>query len=212
MSQKGDKKTPTIILHVKSSEHVLVAPALQLLACWYWNFLMVPRAYYLVGCFCDVFILLCSVAGLFTTYCIFIIRYFVTLHWIWCLYHSYVGEVVRFKIFWHHNGPFGSSSSHYSYFFKGARRSFSGLTCCLRLFRMLGFDRFCISFSFLAKWSPYFSWCGGTCKDQYLSLLGSITGYLCDVTLSCLITCFAFWKSSGAIISLNIVFFDGPTS
>jgi hypothetical protein len=72
--------------------------------------------------------------------------------------------VLRVKILWQHNGPFGSLSSHYSYFFKGARPSFSGLMCYPRFLRMLGFDRSCISFSFLARWSFYSSWCGGKCK------------------------------------------------
>jgi len=118
--------------------------------------------------------------------------------------------VLKVKIFWHHNGPFGSLSNHYSSFFKWARSSLTGLMCCPHFFRVFGFDRSCISFSFLARWSFYFSWCGGTCKDRYLSLPSSTTRYMCNVTWSCLITCFAFEKSSGAILFSNAVFFDGP--
>ncbi len=35
--------------------------------------------------------------------------------------------VLKVKILWHHNGTFGSLSSHYSYLFKGARPSLSAL-------------------------------------------------------------------------------------
>jgi hypothetical protein len=97
-----------------------------------------------------------------------------------------------------------------SFFFRGARPSFNGSTCCPRLFRMLGFDRSCISFLFLVRWSPYSSWCSDTCKYRYLSLIGRITRYPCDVTWSNLITCLAFWKYSIATLFSNAVFFDEP--
>ncbi len=67
------------------------------------------------------------------------------------LYHSYVRKAIRIKILQHHSGPFGSSLSHSSSIFKGAKPSLSGLTCCPRLFRMLGFDRSYTSLLFLAK-------------------------------------------------------------
>jgi hypothetical protein len=79
-----------------------------------------------------------------------------------------------------------------------------------RYFRILGFDHFCTSFLFLARWSPYSSWCGGTCKDQYLSILGHTMKYLCDVSWGHLITCLVFQEISNAILSSNAVLFDGP--
>jgi len=79
-----------------------------------------------------------------------------------------------------------------------------------RYFRILGFDHLCISFLFLARWSPYSSWCGGTCKDLYLSILGHTMRYLCDVTWGHLITCLVFQESSNVILFSNVVLFDGP--
>jgi len=136
--------------------------------------------------------------------------YFVMLYRVWCSYHNYVKKTMKVKILWHHKAPFGSSLGHSSYFFKRVRLSLNTLMCCPCLFRMLGFDRSCISLSFPTRWSPYFSWCSGTCKDWYLSLLGCIMGYLCNVTWSCLIKCLTFQKFSGAILSSNAIFFDGP--
>jgi hypothetical protein len=92
------------------------------------------------------------------------------------------------------------------------RPSFSGLTCYSRLLRMLGFDCSYINFSFLVGGLPYSFWCGGTCKDQYLSLLGNTTKYLCDVTWGHPITCLAFRDFSGAILFSNVVLFYGPTT
>jgi hypothetical protein len=162
--------------------------------------------------FTMLFTLLCPSAKLLTTYYISITRYLATLYRIWCSYHSYVIKVINVRILWHHIGPFGSLSCHSSYFFKAARPSLSGLTCCPCLFRMLSFDHSCISFLFLVKWSPYSSWCDGTCKDQYLSLPGHTMGYSCVVTWSHPITCLAFQKFSSAILSSNIIFFDGRTT
>jgi hypothetical protein len=90
--------------------------------------------------------------------------------------------------------------------------SFSGLTWYSHLFKMLGFDCSYINLSFIVGGSPYFFWCGGTCRDQYLSLPGNITKYLCDVTWGHPITCLTFQNSSGAILSSNAVLFDGPTT
>ncbi len=133
------------------------------------------------------------------------------LYQVWCLYHSYVRKAIKVTILWHHSGPLGSSSSHSSYFFRGARPSFS-VRCAALVFSMLGFDWSYISLSFPTRWSPFSSWCGGTCRNWYLSFPTCITGYLCVVTWGRLITCLAFWKSSSAIISPNAVFFGGPTS
>jgi hypothetical protein len=146
------------------------------------------------------------------TYYISITKYLAALYQVWCLYHSFVRKAIRVKILWHHSGPFGSSSSHSSYFFRGVRPSFSGLTCCPHLFRMLGFDRSCISLLFPVGWSPFSSWCNGTCKDQYLSLLGCTIGYPCIVTWGHPITCLAFRKFNNAILFSNEFFFDGPTT
>jgi len=82
--------------------------------------------------------------------------YLVALYRIWCSYHIYVRKAIRFKILWHHSEPFGSSLGHSSYFFKGVRPSFNGLTCCPHLYRMLGFDHFCINILFPTRWSLYF--------------------------------------------------------
>jgi hypothetical protein len=149
---------------------------------------------------------------LLTTYCISITRYLVVLYWIWCSYHNYVKKAIRVRILWHHGGPFGLLLGHSSYFFLGVKPSFSGSTSYPRLFKMLGFDRIYTSFSFLIGWSPYSFWCGGTCKDWYLSLLGCITRYPCVITWSCLITCLAFRKSNSVVLSSNVIFFDGPTT
>jgi hypothetical protein len=92
------------------------------------------------------------------------------------------------------------------------RPSFSGPTCYSHLLRMLGFDCSYTIFSFLVGGSPYFFWCGGTCRDQYLSLPSNTTKYPCDVTWGHSITCFAFRNSSGAILSSNLLLFDGPTA
>jgi hypothetical protein len=107
--------------------------------------------------------------------------------------------------------PLGSSLGHCSCFFRGARHSLSGLTCCPWPFRMFGFHCSYINISFPTWWSLYSSWCNGTCKDWYLSFLGHITKYLCIVTWGCPITCLAFWKCYSVIISPNVVFFGGPT-
>ncbi len=42
--------------------------------------------------------------------------------------HNYVRKTIRLRILWHHNGPFGLLLGHFSYFFKGVRPSFNGLT------------------------------------------------------------------------------------
>ncbi len=132
------------------------------------------------------------------------------------MYHSYVRKAIRVKIFQNlltiDSGPFGLLLGHSYCFCRGARPSLNGPTCCPCLFRMLGFDRSCINLLFLIGWSPYSSWCSGTCKDWYLSLVGHTTRYPCDVTRSCLITCPAFQKSSSVILFSNVVFFDGPTT
>jgi hypothetical protein len=70
---------------------------------------------------------------------------------------------------------FGLLSNHSSYFFMGVKPSFNGSMHYPPFFRMLGFDCFCINFSFPTRWSPYFFWCGGTCKNYYLSLLSCTT-------------------------------------
>ncbi len=81
--------------------------------------------------------------------CIFIVRYLITLYQISCSYHSYVTKAIRVRILGHHNGPFGLLLGHSSCFFKGVRPSLSGPTCYPYLILMLGFDRSCISLSFL---------------------------------------------------------------
>jgi hypothetical protein len=138
--------------------------------------------------------------------------YLAVLYWVWCLYHSYVGKVIRVKILWHHNGPFGSSSCRSSCLFKGARPSLSGLMCCPCLLRMLGFDHSYTIFSFLPRWLFYFLWCNGTCKKWYLSLPSCTIGYLCNVTWGHPITHFSFRKFSSVVLSSNVVFFNGPTT
>jgi len=82
--------------------------------------------------------------------------YLVVLYQLWCSYHIYVRKAIRFKILWHHNEPFDSSSGHSSCFFKGVRPSFNGLTCCPCLYRMLGFHHSYINILFPTRWSLYF--------------------------------------------------------
>jgi len=135
-----------------------------------------------LGSFYNAFTLLCPTARLFTMYYISITMYLAMLYWVWCSYHSYVGKANRVKILWHHNEPFGLSLGHSFYFFKGVRPSLNGPICYLRLFRILGFDQSYTDLLFPIRWSPYSSWCDGTCRDRYLSLPNSIMGYLCDVT------------------------------
>jgi hypothetical protein len=151
-------------------------------------------------------------AELFTMYYISIIKYLATLYQVWCLYHSYVGKAMKVKILWHHSEPFGSSLSHFSYFFQGTRPSISGPTCYPYLLKILGFDHFCTSISFLAKWSPYFSSCDGTCKNRYLSFPCCTMGYSCNVTWCRPMTHLAFQEPNVAILSSNVIFFDGPTT
>jgi hypothetical protein len=112
-------------------------------------------AYKSSSSFCNVFTLLCPITKLPTMYYISITKYFTALHQIWCSYHNYVGEAIRFRILFHHSGPFGKSSNHSSCFFTRAKASFSGSTCCARLFRMLDFDHSYTSLSFPIGWSPY---------------------------------------------------------
>jgi len=145
-------------------------------------------------------------------YCVSITRYLLTLYRVWYSYHNYVRKTIRVKILWHHSGPFGSSLGHSSYFFKGLKPSLGGLTYCPHLFKMLGFHCSCNRFSFLTRWSLYFFWCYGACRDQYLFLLGCITGYSNIFTWGCLITCFAFQEFSSVILSSNAIFFDRPTT
>jgi hypothetical protein len=102
--------------------------------------------------------------------------------------------------------------SHFSYFFRWARPFLSGWTCCPRIFRMLGFDHFYISLSFPTRWSLYSSWCSGTCRDWYLSLLSCTMGYSSIIIWNCLITCLVFQKFTSPIISSNVVFFDRLTT
>jgi hypothetical protein len=94
----------------------------------------------------------------------------------------------------------------------GSYYNLSGPTCYPYLFKILGFDCFCTSISFLTNWSPYFSSCDGICKNRYLSFLGCIMGYSCNVTWSHPITCFAFQESNATILFSNAVFFDGLTT
>ncbi len=159
-----------------------------------------------------VFMIFCFVMPNSQAACnvLYFIMYLVVLYQLWCLYHNYVGEVIRVKIIWHYNGSFGSLSNHFSCFFRGSRPSFNGPTCYYCLLRMLGFDCFYIHFSFSTR-SPYSSWYSGTCKNWYLSFPGSTTRYPCDVIWGHLSTCFAFWKFSGAILSSNATFLDTPT-
>jgi hypothetical protein len=100
----------------------------------------------------------------------------------------------------------------YFIFFMNVRVSLNGPTCCARLFRMLDFDRFCISLSFPIGWSPYSFSCDGTCINWYLFLPSSTMGYPCDVSWGHLITCPTFQEFSGIILSSNVIFFDGPTT
>jgi hypothetical protein len=85
-------------------------------------------------------------------------------------------------------GSFGTIVGHWlvighsSCFFRGARPSLSGLTCCSRLLKMLSFDCSCTSLLFPIGWSPYSFLCDDTCRNQYLSLLGHTTRYLYDVS------------------------------
>jgi hypothetical protein len=145
-------------------------------------------------------------------YCISITKYFTALHQVWCSYYNYIGEAIRFKILWHHIGPFGSLSNHSFYFFMGAKASLSGPMCCAHLFRMLNFDYFYINLSFPIGWLAYSSWCNGTCINWYLFLPNSIMVYPCDVIWGHLITCLAFQEFNGVILSSSVVFFDGPTT
>ncbi len=156
--------------------------------------------------------MLCLAAKLLTMYCVSITRYLATLYRVWYSYHSYVRKAIRVKILWHHSGPFGSLLGHSSCFFNGLTPSLDGSMCCPHVFRMLGFDCFCISLSFLAGWSLYFSLCNGTCRDQYLFLLGRTMGYSNIVTWGCPITCFAFQEFSSAILFSYAIFFDRLTT
>jgi hypothetical protein len=65
-------------------------------------------------------------------------------------------------------------------------------------------------FLFRARWLPYSSWYNGTCKYQYLSLLGCTTKSPCIVIWDCPMTCLAFWKFNSVILSSNAIFFNGP--
>ncbi len=122
-------------------------------------------AYRSLSNFYNVFPLLWPTIRLLTTYCISITKYLTMLYWVWCSYYIYIGKVVWAKILWHYNGPFGLSLGHYSCFFKEVGPSLNGSTCWPCLLKVLGFDRSCIILSFSTRWSPYSSWCDGTCRD-----------------------------------------------
>jgi len=96
--------------------------------------------------------------------------------------------------------------------FLRVRPSFNGPTYYPHLLRVLNFDHSYISLSFLTRGTPYFSWCGGTCRDWYLFFPSNTMKYPCNVTWGCSITCLAFRNSNGAILFSNVVFFDGPTT
>lgn len=104
----------------------------------------------------NVLTLLCLEPKLFIVYHIYIYIFFVALCGIWFMYHSYMIEFIGYGIFWCYDGSFGSSSSHFTYFFKGVWPSINGSTCCSYLLGMLGYDHFCTSHSFLTRWSPLF--------------------------------------------------------
>jgi hypothetical protein len=148
-------------------------------------------------------------AKLLTTYCISITMYLVALYQIWCLYHIYVRKTIRFKILWHHSEPFGSSLGHYFCFFKGARPSFNGLTCCPHLFRMLSFDHSCINIPFPTGWSLYF-------LDVTTHVEIGIYPFWVALQDTCAMlpkliwSHVLFWKSNNAMIFSNALFFDGP--
>jgi hypothetical protein len=86
---------------------------------------------------------------------------------IWCSYHNYVIKTIEVNFLWHHGGPFGLLLGHFSCFFRRVRPSLNGPMRCPYLFRLLSYDHPCISFSLIAKWSPYSFQCDGTCRDRY---------------------------------------------
>jgi len=91
-----------------------------------------------------------------------------------------------------------SHFAHHQVFFPtflGVRPSFNGPTYYPHLLRMLSFDCSYINLSFLTRGAPYFSWCGGTCRDQYLPFPSNTMKYPCNVTWGRSITCLAFRNS-----------------
>jgi hypothetical protein len=73
---------------------------------------------------------------------------------------------------------------------------------------MLGFNCFYTCHSFPIGWSPYSSWCDGSCQNWHFPLLINITKYSNFITLCCVFSSPPFWKSYGIIISSFIGFFD----
>jgi len=108
-----------------------------------------------------------------------------------------------------------SHFAHHQVFFPtflGVRPSFNGPTYYPHLLRMLSFNCSYINLSFLTRGAPYFSWCGGTCRDQYLPFqvtLWNTLAMLLEVVRSHVLP---FETLNGAILFSNVVFFDGPTT
>jgi hypothetical protein len=130
------------------------------------------------------------------------------LYQVWCSYHSYVRKAIRIKILSHHNGPFCHHQVTLLAFLEGLSLPSMVQHVAPTFLRCWALIVLTLVYCFLVGW-PYSSSCGGTCKDQYLSFLNHITGYLCNVTWGHLITCLAFWKSSSVILYSNAIFFDG---
>lgn len=80
---------------------------------------------------------------LFIAY-IFLSKYLATLCQVWFVYHGYIRKVIEAHgiLIWHYGGSFGSSSSHFTCFFRGVWPSFSVLTCHSYFLGMLGFNAY----------------------------------------------------------------------
>ncbi len=94
----------------------------------------------------------------------------------------------------HYYGSFGLSSNHLTYFFKGDWLSLNCLICCPCFFGMLSSNHSYICHLFLARWSPYFSQCNGTCWDWHFPLPTSTKVYSSFTTPSCPFLGPPLWK------------------
>jgi len=150
---------------------------------------------------------LCWTLGLLALYNVPICRYFITLYWVWYLYHNYVGEVTWCNIFWWFYWSLNSSSRNFFCFFKRAQPLFWTTTP-----------------TFLGCWAliaPTFFTCFQQddrpillnvvthVENRHFPIPNGIRRCPNHVTPRCLLSCPTFWKPNGSIIPLVIGCFGG---
>ncbi len=114
-------------------------------------------------------------------------------------------------IFWWFYWSLSSLLGHSSCFLGGVWLSFYSSNCCLYIPGMLGFAHSYTYHSFPIRWSPYSSKCNNTCWDWHFYVPNNTTRCQSPFPLGCLLSCPTFWKLSGLILPLVVVFGESPT-